>query len=100
MADYMVTTIDNPWKPFLHYHEWLSYDISHGYNTDQWVYIMTRTSNDLTNEEQQEQVDVGIDRLLELDPYGIFVKVYEDEAEMLIPIFNKAYQEMNQVSSQ
>lgn len=93
MADYMVTTIDNPWNPFSHYHEWLSYDMTHCYHTDEWIAVLSKTSNDLGTEEQQEQVDAGVDSLLALDPYGLHVKVYEDEADYLIPIYNKAYRE-------
>ena len=93
MADYMVTTMDNPWNPFTHYHKWLDYDSEYGYNTDQWIYILSKTSSDLVKEEMEEQIDAGVDRLLELDPFGLHVKVYENEADVLIPIFNKAYKE-------
>lgn len=93
MADYMVTTIDNPWNPFTNYHNWLDFDMQHGYNTDQWIYILTRGSNDLPKEENEELIDAGVARLLELDPFGLHVKVYENEADTLIPIFNKAYRE-------
>lgn len=99
MADYMVTTIDNPWNPFTHYREWLSYDMQNGYFTDQWMYALTKTSNDLRDEEIQEQIDAGVTRLLELDPYGLHVKVYEDEADMVIPLYNKAYrQQLNDLT--
>lgn len=91
MADYMVTTMDNPWNPFTHYHEWLSFDTSHGYNTDQWVYILSKTSSDLLKDEMEEQIDAGVESLLALDPFGIHVKVYDYDADSLIPIFNKAY---------
>lgn len=93
MGNYMVTTIDNPWNPFTQYHEWLSYDISHWYSTDAWIAILSKTSSDLPLQEQEEQIDFGVQRLLELDPYGLHVKVYEDEADVMIPIFNKAYRE-------
>lgn len=91
--DYMVTTLDNPWNPFTQYHEWLSFDTSHGYNTDQWLHVLTKTSNNLMREERLEQIDAGVQRLLELDPFGLHVKLYERDAETLIPIFNKVYRE-------
>ena len=93
MGDYMITTIDNPWNPFTHYHEWLDHDMRHGYNTDQWLYILSRSSNDLPMEEQDEQIDVGAQRLLELDPYGLHVKLYSHDADTLIPIYNKVYRD-------
>lgn len=93
MADYMVTTMDNPWNPFTHYHQWLDHDVKYGYNTDQWIYILSKTSSDLVKDEMEEQIDVGVNRLLELDPFGIHVKIYDYEADTLIPIFNKAYNE-------
>ena len=93
MGDYMITTIDNPWNPFTHYHEWLSYDTSHGYNTDQWLYVLTRTSNDLNADERLVQIDAGCQRLLELDPFGLHVKLYSHDADTLIPIYNQVYRD-------
>lgn len=93
MDDYMITTIDNPWNPFTHYHEWLSFDMRHCYNTQEWLAALTKTSNDLMDEEIKEQIDAGALSLLSLDPYGLHVKVYKDEADKMIPMFNKAYEE-------
>lgn len=93
MGDYMITTLDNPWNPFTHYHEWLAHDTKNGYNTDQWIAFLTKTSNDLPRDERLEQIDAGVSRLLELDPFGLHVKVYEYEASSMIPLFNKVYNE-------
>lgn len=91
MGDFMVTTIDNPYNPFTHYREWLSYDILHGYKTEEWLAILSRTSSDLRTEEQNELIDAGVERLLDLDPYGLHAIVYSNEADTLIPIYNQAY---------
>lgn len=93
MGDYMITTIDNPWNPFTHYHEWLDHDTQHGYHTDQWIAILSKSSSDLPMEEQEELVDFGCQRLLEVDPYGLHVKLYPHDADILIPIYNKVYRD-------
>lgn len=93
MGDFMVTTMDNPWNPFTHYHEWLSYDTHHGYRTQEWLAILSRTSTDLRTEEQNELIDAGVQSLLDIDPYGLHVKVYSDEADTLIPMYNQVYYE-------
>ena len=93
MADYMVTTIDNPYNPFTRYRKWREHDDSHCYHTEEWIYVLSKTSNDLLPEERDEQIDFGVDRLLMLDPYGLHVKVYENEADFVIPMYNKAYNE-------
>lgn len=94
MDDYMITTIDNPWNPFTHYHEWLSFDMRHCYNTQEWLAVLTKSSNDLIDEEIKELIDGGVSRLLELDPYGLHVKVYKDEADTVIPMYNKVYMDV------
>lgn len=89
--NYMVTTADNKWNPFTQFEEWLAYDSNHGYNTPQWIDCFCMTSSNLEEFIIEDDVANATKAFLELNPYGIHYKVYEDEADKLIPIMNKAY---------
>ncbi len=95
MKQCMVTTMDNVYNPFTHFDEWYAYDQANGYNTCSMLAYFAKTSNELDEEWQAEDIERGIDRLLELNPLGIHMKVYEDDADLIIPIANKVFQETN-----
>lgn len=92
MSQCMATTIDNPYNPFTHFDEWLSYDMSKHYNTSEIVAYFSKASSNMDEEEYNDAVNYGIDRLLELNPLGLHMKVYDYEADALIPLANKAYE--------
>ena len=91
--DYAITTLDNVNNPFTHPDEWLAFDMEKHYNTNEWLAFYAKVSHNLEKESYDEEAEYAARKLLERNPYGIHVKVYEDEAEILIPIFNKVYEE-------
>lgn len=93
MAKCMVTTIDNVYNPFTHFDEWLAYDMSKDYRTNEWLALFSASSSEF-NDEESEENSLAIDRLLELNPYGLHIKVYDYEANELIPLANKIYDEL------
>lgn len=93
MKQCMVTTMDNVYNPFTQFDEWYAYDQANGYNTCSMLAYFTKTSSELDEEWLEEDIDRGIDRLLELNPLGIHMKVYQDEADLIIPLANEAYRD-------
>ena len=93
MKQCMVTTMDNVYNPFTHFDEWYAFDQLHGYNTCSMIAYFAKTSNELDDETKNEDISFGIDRLLELNPYGIHIKVYEDDADSINPLANEAFKE-------
>lgn len=93
MKECMVTTIDNPWNPFTRFREWYTFDMSHGYRTCELLAYFAKTSTELDEEFYHEEVERAISELLAFNPFGMHIKVYEDEAESLIRIVNKAYED-------
>ena len=89
----MVTTIDNPYNPFTSFKEWYAYDFIHGYKTCEWLAHFARTSTELSEEDYNDEINQAINDLLELNPLGIHMKVYEKEAETLIRLANEAFEE-------
>ena len=50
-----ITTKDNPYDYWLQFDEWLSYDHLMGYNTLELLARLIRTSDDLSEQDQEDE---------------------------------------------
>lgn len=80
MEAHMLTTIDNPYNPFTHYDEWMAWDMRMGYNTNGMLARIANTSDALSDAENQEEVERAMNRIVELDPLGLFIKIGAEQA--------------------
>ena len=64
MAEYMLTTVDNPFNPFTQFNEWQAYDQQLGYNTLALLARVVVTSNDLSEADQELAIDETIDEIV------------------------------------
>ena len=98
MANCMATTIDNPHNPFTHFREWYAFDndLNH-YNTCGLVAYFNQASRFMEEEDYEYETNEAINRLLALNPYGLHIKVYDFDADKIIPLANKAYKESQNV---
>lgn len=71
----MLTTIDNPFDPFEEWDDWYAFDEEKGYCTSGLVARITKTSNELSDEDQNDAVNEAIDEIIELHPDGFYKKV-------------------------
>ena len=71
----MLTTVDNPFDPFTNWDEWYAYDEAKGYCTSGLLARIAKTSNELSEKEQNEDVEEAIDEILELFPDGMYKKL-------------------------
>ena len=60
----MLTTVDNPFNPLTDWDDWYNYDESKGYCTSGYLARITKTSNELGEEEQDEAIAVAIDEII------------------------------------
>lgn len=74
---YMLSTRDNPYNPFTEWFEWFSYDIENGWDSCGTLDKFATTSDSLTDNENEEEIEKAIDRIIELDPLNIYIKVTE-----------------------
>jgi len=95
MADYAVTTFDNPHNPFTQQYEWLEFDRTHGYNTNAMIAMFSDVSSLMTDEEIEYETDLAVERFLDFNPYGIHYKFYETDSDELIKFLNQAYKQFN-----
>lgn len=73
-----ITTIDNPFNPFDNSDNWLMFDIEKGYYTNNKVARLVNITDDMTEKEELEEIERAIDRLIEIDPLDIYIKVVKE----------------------
>jgi hypothetical protein len=74
-GDFMLTTVDNPWNPYTDYDEWYAYDQSHGYNTPGYLARIAKTSDDLSDADNDLAISQAIDEIISLNINGMMKKV-------------------------
>lgn len=72
---FALTTVDNPFDPFEQFTEWFLFDVEKGYNSCGYLARIARTSDSLTDEENDEEVERAIDEIIRYDFMNIYRKV-------------------------
>lgn len=71
----MLTTIDNPFDPFEQFDSWFLFDVEKGYNSCSYLGRIAKTSDQLTDEENDKEVERAIDEIIKYDFMNIYKKV-------------------------
>jgi hypothetical protein len=71
----MLTTIDNPFDPFEQFTSWFLFDTEKGYNSCAYLGRIARTSEQLSDEENNKEVERAIDEIIKYDFMNIYKKV-------------------------
>ena len=71
----MLTTFDNPYNPFEQFTSWLMFDKEKGYNTCEYLARIAHLSDDMTQKEEDEEIERAIDEIIFLNPLNIYRKV-------------------------
>ena len=74
-----ITTIDNPFDPFDDFTSWFMFDIEKGYNSCSRLERLTKFADDMTEKEENEEIERAVDRLIEIDPLDIYKKVVRED---------------------
>jgi hypothetical protein len=74
-ALHMLTTIDNPFNPYTQYEEWYAYDQAKGYHTTAFLARIARTSDDLSEADEDLAMESAIDEIVRENVSGIYRKV-------------------------
>lgn len=75
MAKCMLTTIDNPFDPFDDFDSWYQFDIDKGYNTCAYLARIARTSDQLSDYENDKEVERAINEIISYDFMNIYKKI-------------------------
>ena len=71
----MLTTFDNPYDPFEQFTLWLLFDKEHGYDTCEYLARIANISDQLSEHENNLEVERAIDEIIKLNPLNIYKKV-------------------------
>lgn len=71
----MLTTIDNPFDPFTKFDEWKVFDERKGYYTCEYLARIAKTSNELSDVDEELIINNAIDEIVNLNLLGIYKKV-------------------------
>lgn len=73
-----LTTIDNPFNPFEQFVPWFLFDEEKGYHSCAYLGRIARTSDQLTEDENDLEVERAIDEIIKYDFMNIYKKVVEN----------------------
>ena len=74
-----ITTVDNPFNPFEDFNSWFMFDIEKGYYTSSKLARISKVTDDMSQQEELEEIERAIDRLIEIDPLDIYIKVTQED---------------------
>ena len=83
MAKCAITTIDNPYNPFTQFDSWFLFDCEKGYNSCSYLARIARTSDQLSDAENDREVERAIDEIIKYDFMNIYKKVVLNPKETL-----------------
>ena len=81
MSKCMLTTFDNPFDPFDQFDSWYSFDMDKGYCSCSYLDRIARTSDQLTEQENDKEVERAIDEIIKYDFMNIYKKVKRDNVD-------------------
>ena len=76
MSKCALTTFDNPYNPITEFDKWFQYDEDHDYHSSGYLARIARTSNQMSDEENDMEIERAIDEIIDIDPFGIYTKIY------------------------
>lgn len=79
MAACMLTTFDNPFDPFDQFDSWLQFDLDKGYNSCAYLDRIAKTSEQLSDYENEKEIERAIDEIILYDFMNIYKKVTEND---------------------
>lgn len=78
MKEFMLTTFDNPFSPFDDFDSWFQFDSDKGYNSCSYLARIAHTSEQLSDYENNKEVERAIDEIIKYDFMNIYKKVWQE----------------------
>ena len=63
-----LTTYDNPFDPLKDFDRWFVFDIVKGYNSCGYLARIAKTSDQLSDKENEDEIERAIDEIVSLNP--------------------------------
>lgn len=71
----MLTTFDNPYNPFDEFTSWFMFDEEKGYHSCAYLGRIAKTSEQLSDEENAQEIERAIDEIIKYDFQNFYKKV-------------------------
>ena len=75
IPEVFITTADNPFDYFTQFDDWLAYDRQMGYYTLEYIARVAKTSDDLSDLDNQLEIESAINSIIEWNG-SMYKKVY------------------------
>ncbi len=75
-----LTTADNPYDPFEQFDSWLMYDTDNGYNSCGFLDRIAKTSDQMSDVENEKEIERAIDEIIKYDFMNIYRKIKREIA--------------------
>lgn len=85
VKDFMLTTIDNPFNPFIQFDEWFEFDELMGHHTCALLGRVNLTSDELSEADQEYNIEMAMSRIVDMDPLGLYRKIDKDGKLEVVP---------------
>lgn len=72
---FALTTFDNPFDPFDQFTSWFLFDEEKGYHSISYLGRIARTSDQLSDEENNKEIERAIDEIIKYDFLNVYKKV-------------------------
>lgn len=72
---HMLTTVDNPFDPFTEFDPWHLWDTTHGYYTSDYLARIVKTSDGMSEADQDLALEQAIDEIVRENILGVYRKV-------------------------
>jgi len=80
MASVMLSTLDNPYNPHKDYEDWYRYDMDMGYNSCAYLDRIAKTSSQLSDAENDAEIERAIDEIIKYDYLCLYIKIKENDS--------------------
>ena len=75
-----LTTIDNPFNPLDEFEKWFNFDtVVKGYNSCAYLARIAKTSDQLTDAENEDEIERAIDEIVRFNP-GMYKKIVKGQS--------------------
>lgn len=79
MPEFAITTIDNPYNPFLDFESWYLFDVVKGYNTCGYLARVIESFPKNPDTEESSITEKAIDQIIKYDFRNIYKKIKRDQ---------------------
>lgn len=78
MIKCLLTTFDNPYDPFDQFDSWYMFDMDKGYSSCSYLDRIARTSDQLSEKENDIEIERAIDEIIKYDFMNIYKKIRKE----------------------